>query len=189
MAKTQFGPRTMLYPMPAFIIGANVNGKANFMTAAWCGIVNSEPPMVSVGIRHQRHTYKGIKENMTFSVNVPSTDIVKETDYIGIASGAKVDKVKVCKFDVFYGKLLTAPLLEQCPVNLECKVVQILDLGTHALIVGKIEESYVSDSCLTDNKPDVDKIKPFVFSGNKYYAYGKAVAQAFNAGKELTASE
>ncbi len=145
--------------------------------------------MVSVGVRRQRHTGKGIRQNMTFSVNVPSIELVRETDYCGIATGSAADKVKVCQFSVFYGKLDTAPLIEQCPVNMECKVVHILDLGTHHLIVGRIEETHVSDSCLTEGRPDVDKIKPFLFSASQYYAFGEIVGQAWNVGKELKARE
>ena len=82
----------------------------------------------------------------------------------------------------------TVPLIEQCPVNLECKVVQILDLGSHLLVVGKIEETHVSDECLTDGKPDIRKIQPFSFNGGHgaaYYAIGQEIAQAFQVGREL----
>ena len=189
MAKVTVENKTLVYPMPAFLIGANIDGKANFMTAAWSGIGGSTPPIITVGIRHSRYTLKGIKQNMTFSVNVPSVDQVKEADYCGIESGAKEDKVEVCKFKVFYGKLETSPMIEQCPVNLECKVVQILDVGSHALIVGRIEETYISEECLTDGKPDVEKIKPIIFVTNpnsRYTILGKAVGKAFGIGNELT---
>jgi flavin reductase (DIM6/NTAB) family NADH-FMN oxidoreductase RutF len=192
MAKVTMDIKTLVYPMPAFLIGANVDGKPNFMTAAWSGIGASDPPTITVGIQHSRYTLKGIKQNMTFSVNVPSVDLVKETDYCGMESGAKVDKVKACKFKVFYGKLATAPLIEQCPVNLECKVLHMLDAGSHILVVGRIEETYVSEDCLTDGRPDVDKIKPFAFTpepGGGYRALGKVVGKAFSNGRELTGTK
>jgi flavin reductase (DIM6/NTAB) family NADH-FMN oxidoreductase RutF len=160
MGKSLMGPQTLLYPMPVLLIGANVDDKPNFMTVAWGGIANGEPPMISIAIRHQRYTNKGIRQNLTFSVNIPSTDLARETDYCGSVSGSKSDKVKVCRFKVFYGKLGSAPLIEQCPVNMECKVVHMLDLGSHSLVVGRVEETHVSDNCLTDGQPDVDKIKP-----------------------------
>jgi len=192
MSKILMGPQTLIYPMPALLVGANVDDKPNFMAVAWGGIANGEPPMISVAIRHQRYTLKGIKQNMTFSVNVPSTDVVKETDYCGIISGAKVNKAQVCRFKVFYGRLDKAPLIEQCPVNLECKVVHILDLGSHSLVIGQIEETHVSDNCLTDGKPDVNKIKPFIYTTSpaiQYQALGKVIAKAFNIGKELKAKQ
>ena len=95
MNKTQLGPRTLLYPMPVLVVGSNVNGKANFMVAAWGGIANGEPPMVSVAIRPKRYTLIGINQNNTFSINIPSTDLIKEADYCGIVSGSDVDKVDI----------------------------------------------------------------------------------------------
>ena len=193
MGKVTVENKTLVYPMPAFLIGANVDGKPNFMTAAWSGIAGGTPPMITVAIRHTRYTLKGIKQNMTFSVNVPSVDLVRETDYCGMESGTKTDKVEICQFKMFYGKLETAPLIEQCPVNLECKVLHILDVGSHALVVGMIEETYVSEDCLTDGKPDVDKIKPISYvitqSGRRYQALGEVVANAYSIGRELTSAE
>jgi len=192
MNKTSIGPRTLIYPMPALLVGALVDGKPNFMTAAWGGIANSEPPMISVAIRHGRYTRKGITENLTFSVNIPSVDMVKAVDYCGITSGAKVDKVKACQFKVFYGKLDNAPLVEQCPVNLECRVVHILDLGSHSLIVGRIEETHVTQSCLTNGEPDVNKVKPLIYitqPASQYQALGEIVAKAFSVGEELKAGQ
>lgn len=188
MKKVAMGPQTLIYPMPATLVGANVNGKSNFMAVAWCGIANSEPPMVSVALRHNRYTLKGVRDKLTFSVNIPSRDLVEETDYCGITSGSKVNKTEVCHFKVFYGKLSDAPLIEQCPINLECKVVHILDLGSHVLVIGRIEETYVSENCLTEGKPDVNKIEPFAYiptTTQQYQALGEVVAKAFSIGKEL----
>ena len=188
MSKVKMGPRPLVYPMPAFLIGANVDDKPNFMTVAWSGIANGTPPMMSIALQHPRHTLKGIKQNKTFSVNVPSVDMMKETDYCGIESGAEVDKVAVCNFNVFYGILKNAPLIEQCPINLECRVVKTMDLGSHEFIVGQIEEVYATEDCLTDGKPDIEKIKPFIFSidrGANYFDFGKRIASAFKIGKEL----
>jgi len=192
MSKILMGPQTLIYPMPAILVGANVDDKPNFMTVAWCGITNGEPPMISVAIRHQRYTLRGIRQNLTFSVNVPSTDLVRETDYCGLVSGAKVNKAEACRFKVFYGKLNSAPLIEQCPVNLECKVVHILDLGSHSLIVGRVEETHVSESCLTDGKPDVNKIRPFIFTtepASQYQAFGEVIAKAFSIGHKIMRDE
>jgi flavin reductase (DIM6/NTAB) family NADH-FMN oxidoreductase RutF len=144
MKKVTLGPQTLNYPLPAFLIGAKVNGKPNFMTVAWCSIANSDPPMISVAIRHQHYTCEGIKQNGNFSVNLPSISLVKETDYCGIVSGAKEDKAAICGFKVFYGKLQAVPLIDQCPVNLECKVIHELNLGSHALFIAQIEETHVS---------------------------------------------
>ncbi|MFH1639507.1 MAG: flavin reductase family protein [Chloroflexota bacterium] len=109
MAKVTIGPRTILYPTPTVLVGANVDAKPNFMAVAWCGIVNGRPPMLSVSLQYPRHTLKGIKQNGSFSINIPSTDLVKETDYCGLVSGSNTDKVADCKFNIFYGKLGECP--------------------------------------------------------------------------------
>jgi flavin reductase (DIM6/NTAB) family NADH-FMN oxidoreductase RutF len=188
MSKATLGPRTLIYPTPALLIGAAISGKSNFMTAAWCGVVNSNPPMISVSLQHHRDTLKGVKENNTFSLNIPSVDMVKETDYCGIVSGAKTDKVADCKFNVFYGKLKTAPMIEQCPVSLECKVVQILNLGSHEMVIGQVEETYITDSCLTSGEPDVDKMKPLLWvmgPKSEYREFGKRVGAGFSIGRTI----
>ncbi len=188
MAKVTIGPRTILYPLPTALIGSNVEGKPDFMAAAWCGVVNSTPPMLSVSLQHTRYTLKGIKQNSTFTINIPSVDIVKETDYCGMVSGSTTDKVTDCKFNIFYGKLGTAPLITECPVNIELKVVHILNLGSHDMVVGQVEEVYVTDSCMTNGEPDVEKIKPFLWTGrpsDEYRSFGRPIGKGHSMGKEL----
>jgi flavin reductase (DIM6/NTAB) family NADH-FMN oxidoreductase RutF len=187
MSKVQLNPQPLICATPIVLVGTIVNGKPNFMAAAWCGVANSNPPMVSVAIRPTRYTLKGI-QTKEFSVNVPSTNLVKETDYCGIVSGATVDKVSVCKFKIFYGKLKNAPLIEQFPVNLACTVEHSLELGSHNLIIGRVEETQVNEECLTDGKPDIRKIKPLIFTmtmPTEYFALGKSLGKGFTIGKEL----
>jgi flavin reductase (DIM6/NTAB) family NADH-FMN oxidoreductase RutF len=132
-----------------------------------------------------RYTLKGIRENGTFSVNLSSCEIVRETDYCGIYSGKNRDKSQI--FKTFYGELKTAPLIQECPLNLECKVIHSLDLGSHILIVGEVIETYVTEDCVTDGKADPAKIDPLIYITRtmKYHRLGEVVAQAFNVGKEL----
>jgi len=185
MEKIKLGPETLLYPMPAVLVGANVDEKPNFMTAAWCGIASSSPPAVSVAIRKERYTFKGIEQCGTFSINVPSVGLAQKTDFCGIRSGRKRDKSEV--FDVFYGDLKTAPLIRECPVNLECKVIHSLDLGSHVLFVGEITEAYVNEDCLTEDKPDAVKIDPLTYTtvSQEYRGLGEVVGKAFDIGKAL----
>jgi len=171
--------------MPAFLVGANKEGRPNFTTVAWGGVVCDTPPLVAVSLRHYRYSYKGIKENGTFSINIPSVGQVVETDYCGIISGSKVNKSEVCKFNVFYGPLKTAPLISECPVNLECSVFQIESLGSHALVIGEVIECYLDESCLTEGKADIGKIKPLIYADNDYFAFGQAVGRAFKIGRQL----
>jgi flavin reductase (DIM6/NTAB) family NADH-FMN oxidoreductase RutF len=152
---------------------------------AWTGIAASNPASVTIALQPHRWTLKGIYQNRTFTVNIPSITQVKELDYCGLVSGKDTDKVADCKFKVFYGSLKNAPLIEQCPVNLECEVSHILNLGSHHLVVGKIIEVYVSEDCMAGERPDIDKIKPFCFGPGKYYEIGKPIADAFKAGWDI----
>ncbi|MFC1983937.1 flavin reductase family protein [Chloroflexota bacterium] len=192
MTKIQIGTQAVIGTAPVLLIGANVDDKPNFMTAGACGVANREPPMISVSMAHGRHTLKGVRQNMTFSVNVPSVDLVKEADYCGIISGAKANKVAACQFNIFYGKLNNAPLIEQCPVNMECSVVHILSLGSGSLVVGRIEATHILENCLTDGEPDSTKIKPFISAPEperKYLALGEVIATSHIIGRELQVRE
>jgi flavin reductase (DIM6/NTAB) family NADH-FMN oxidoreductase RutF len=184
MEKSQLGPEPLILPMPALLVGANVNGEPNFMIASWCGIAAYKPPAITIAMNKARYTLKGVKENGTFSVNVPSCEIIKKADYCGIYSGRKKDKSQI--FRTFYGELKTAPLIEDCPINLECKALHFLDMKTHILIVGEIIETYITKRCLTDGKIDPEKVDPPVYirSTMKYHRLGEVLALAFNVGRE-----
>jgi flavin reductase (DIM6/NTAB) family NADH-FMN oxidoreductase RutF len=185
--KIELGPNNSLFPMPTVVVGANVNGKPNYLTIAWCGIMGGSPPLISVALRRSRFSSPGIKENQSFSVNIPSTDLVKQADYVGIVSGHKADKSGI--FKTFYGKLETAPMIEECRINLECKLFQILDFGhSHEIFVGEIVQVYADEDCLTDGNPDISKIDPIIFStgDHNYWKVGERVASAFSVGKDYT---
>jgi flavin reductase (DIM6/NTAB) family NADH-FMN oxidoreductase RutF len=189
--KKTLGAQTLLYPKPALLVGTIVEGKPNFMTVAWGGIACKTPPMLSVAIRTERHTYRGVTENQTFSVNIPPVSLVREVDYCGIVSGRQADKVADCGFTVFYGELKTAPLIEECPINLECRLHRKVELGSHVLCIGEIVQVHATESCLTDGRPDIRKVKPLAFASYRekaYYAVGEKLASAFEVGRDLPAA-
>jgi len=187
MKKVELKPDRYWYPRPTVLFGVNIDGRANFMAVGGGGVVNAIPPMIGVPVRHDRYSFKGVRQNMTFSIATPSVDMVKELDYCGIASGADVDKAKICGFEVFYGHLKTAPMIEQCPVNLECRVVQSLDFGSHDFVIGQVEGAYASEDCLTRGYPDVVKIRPMIFDIDfrRYFAFGDQIAESHKVGLEL----
>ncbi len=162
MDKITLGPMPYMSVMPTVLVGANVNGKPNYMTAAWATVACMAPPMVCVAINKMRYTAKGIEENKTFSLNVPSETMVIETDHCGLVSGSQENKSGV--FQSYYGKLKTAPLVEECPVNIECKLFKSVECGSHVLHIGEVMEIHADRSCLTDGKPDIEKINPIVYA-------------------------
>lgn len=188
MKKTKIELMPMLFPHPTVLVGADVNGKPDFVTMAWITIACGTPPWIAIALNHVRHSLKGVKQNMTFSVNIPNTALVKETDYCGLATGAKTDKAKDCKFKVFYGEVANAPFIEQCPVNIGCTAEHILKLGSHYLIAGPIKEILVSDDCMTEGKPDAGKIDPIIYMTYPAVSYNKVgefIGPAFRIGREI----
>ena len=184
MKKVKMGAQTLLFPMPAVLVGAMVKARPNFMTAAWCGIAASTPPAISVALRRARYTFKGVEATGTFSINVPSADQAQIVDHCGIYSGHRQDKSEI--FSVEYGVLKTAPLIAECPVKHECQVIHSLDLNSHVLYVGEIMETYMNADCLSDGKPDPVKIDPLIYSTGtqQYHRLGEVVGRAFSIGKK-----
>ncbi len=187
MGKQELTPQCLIPVRPILIVGANVDGKANFFEVGGGGLVSSDPPMVALPIRHERFTLKGILENRAFSVNIPSVELAKEADYCGIVSGVKTDKVRDCNFSIFYGKLGTAPMIEQCPISMECTVLHILGSNSHSIVIGRIDGTYVSQELLAEGKPNWDKISPLLWFPNKseYVEIGNTVGKSRNIGNAL----
>ncbi|MFX0076717.1 MAG: flavin reductase family protein [Candidatus Hermodarchaeota archaeon] len=177
-------PRTLLYPLPVIIVGSMIDGKPNYCTIAFCGIVNLSPPMISIYCGPSHYTTKGILKNMEFSVNIPSIEMVEVTDFIGIKSGSDYDKSTI--FDVFFGDLKNAPLISTASVNHACKVVKIVELANSMnLYIGQIINTYVSKDCLTNGIPDVKKINPITFSPSNrtYWSIGQEIGKAYKIGR------
>ena len=172
-------------PMPVVLLGTQVNGKDNFMAVGWCARVNGNPPMIACGINNNHFTPQGITETKTFSVNLPSSGLLEKTDYCGLVSGKKADKSKV--FDVFFGSLKTAPMIRECPVTLECRLLQDVNLPTHHLFIGEIAGAYADSNVIRDGKPDFPAIDPLFLTmpDNRYWTLGKHAGDAWSAGKKL----
>ena len=181
--KISLGAKNCLYPLPTTIVGANINGKPNYITIAHIGIMDLLS--VSLGMNKVHYTNAGIKGNKTFSVNIPSVSMVKETDYCGLVSGESIDKAGL--FNSFYGKLETAPMIKECPINMECKLVQIVNFPRHDIFIGEIIETYCDDSCLTGGVVDFAKVQPILFTMNDtgYWKLGERFARAWSIGKNF----
>ena len=175
-------------PKPVLLVGADVDGRPNFLAVAWGGVACGKPPMVSVAINTHRYTLKGIRQNLAFSVNVTPRDYAAQTDYCGIVSGSKTDKVADCGYELFYGRLAGAPMVKQYPVNMECKVAHMVELGSHCLVIGEILETHVSADCLVDGQPDVARIQPIAYmegQAGDYYCMSQHAGKAFSIGREF----
>jgi flavin reductase (DIM6/NTAB) family NADH-FMN oxidoreductase RutF len=180
-------------PLPAepiVLVGANVEGKPNYMAAGFAGGVNHDPEIVYVSLNRKHHMPIGIMENGTFSINVPSLDHIVETDYCGLVSGRNVDKSKI--FTVFYGTLGTAPMIEEFPIVCKCRYTgQRMEFPTDIAYFGEVVQVYVDEDLVTPGKKAIDAIKArAVFYNrldNTYRAIGDEVGKGWTTGKEYRA--
>ena len=184
--KKKLGGINVLYPTPTVLVGAIVDDKPNFITIAHIGIVNhATPHLISLSMGKSHHTNPGIRENKAFSVNIPSENLVAETDYVGLVSGKNTDKSGL--FQIYYGELEKAPMIKKCPVNMACRLYDTYGTPTHELFIGEIVETYADESVLTEDKVDLAKLKPLLFdmSSVKYWSIGEVVADCWKVGKQL----
>ena len=158
MDKIEIAPERVYYPMPCSLVGANVSGKPNYLTVAWFTMVNPKPPCVLVSLNKAHYTNAGVKENQTFSINIPSAEIADRTDYCGLVSGHRFDKSGV--FETFYGKLETAPMIRECACNVECRLIKTVEMPMEELFIGEIVSVYTEARYLTDGIPDLSKRCP-----------------------------
>ncbi|SHJ41855.1 NADH-FMN oxidoreductase RutF, flavin reductase (DIM6/NTAB) family [Desulfatibacillum alkenivorans DSM 16219] len=184
--KKSFGPQTYLPATPVLLVGTyDKEGKPNLMTAAWGGICCSNPVCMTVSLRKATYSYSGIVERKAFTLGVPSQSQVKEADYMGIVSGAKVDKFAEAGYHAAKGDFVDAPYAEEIPLVVECELVESLELGLHTMFVGKVMDVKADGSVLAeDGLPDVSRIKPIVYDPiHKIYSgLGESLGKGFSVG-------
>ena len=152
MKKREFKGSVLLNPVPVVMITCrNKEGKDNVFTVAWTGTICTKPPMLSISIRPERLSYEYIKETMEFTVNMPHRKQTRETDFCGVRSGRQLDKIKECGFTMVEGKDVNVPFIKECPVNIECKVKQIIPLGTHDIFLAEVVGSHVNENLMDEN--------------------------------------
>ncbi|NCO83763.1 MAG: flavoredoxin [Nitrospirae bacterium CG_4_10_14_3_um_filter_44_29] len=187
--KKSFGPRTLIYPTPVWVIGTyDKAGKSNVMTIAWGGLCCSKPPCVAISIRKATYTYGNIIERKAFTVNVPSEAYAKESDYFGMVSGKDTDKFAAAGLTPAKSGLVDAPYVKEFPLILECKVINIIEIGLHTQFIGEIIDVKAEESVLNEKGfPDIEKVKPILFSPEMraYYKVGGYLGEAFSIGKAL----
>lgn len=182
--KIKIGAKPLMFPMPVTLISVLVNDKPNFMPASFVGVMNFNPPMIAAGLGETHFTTKGIMQHEVFGINIPSVEQMIVTDYCGIKSGKLVDKSNL--FKIFYGELKKAPLIEECPVSIECKLRSITPLGNDTLFLADIVEIYCDTEVLTNGKIDLKKVNPLVFTmpDNRFWTIGDHVGYGWKSGIE-----
>ena len=150
--KVTWKPGTLLAPVPVvMVVCKSENSKPNIITIGWAGTICSEPPMVSISVRPSRYSYKIIKESGEFTINVPTKQLAKETDLCGVISGSKYDKFHETGLTIGKSNSVNVPVIEECPINLECKVKQEIQLGSHNMFIAEITSVQVSKDFVDNN--------------------------------------
>ena len=172
MSKQQWKPSTMLYPVPAVMVTcADREGKANIITLAWAGTVNSDPPMLSISVRKERYSHVLIRDSGEFVVNLTTKKLAFAADYCGVKSGRDVDKFKEMKLTPEAAFKVGVPLIKESPVNLECVVKQVLELGSHDLFIAEIVGVNVEEKLLDANgRLDLERAELICFSHGEYWS-------------------
>lgn len=174
MAKQTWKAGNMLYPLPAVMVSlADENGKSNIITVAWAGTVCTNPPMLSISIRPERYSYDIIKRTGEFVVNLTTEELAFATDYCGVRSGREVDKFKEMKLTEEKASQVKAPMIKESPVNIECKVRKIEELGSHHMFIADVAAVNIDEKYLDEkNKFELGKANPLVYSHGEYYGLG-----------------
>lgn len=179
MGKVNFKPGNMLYPLPVVMVSVKDNlGATNIITLAWAGTINSDPAMVSISVRKQRHSYNMLMESKEFCVNLTNKDLAFATDLCGVKSGRDTDKWKAAKLTQGKCDEIGAPLIMESPVNIECKVTKTEDLGSHTIFYGEVVAVHVDDSLMDENNVfHFEDCNPIAYSHGKYFTLGEYVGK------------
>jgi flavin reductase (DIM6/NTAB) family NADH-FMN oxidoreductase RutF len=171
--KVKRKPEIVLYPSSVVLATSSHQGKDNIITLAWVSTVCFDPPMVGCAIRDTRYSHELIKNSGEFVINMPSETIVKETDFCGQVSGRDTDKFAACNFTKGKASQVDVPLIEECPINIECTVRKIVHLGTHDLFIGEVVAVNVDEDILEKNTISYKKAAPIAYARGDYWSLGE----------------
>lgn len=179
MNKVDFKPGNMLYPLPVVMVScARPDEKPNIVTIAWAGTICSDPAMLSISVRKERYSYDIIKETGEFVVNLTTKDLAFATDYCGVKSGRDIDKFKECGLTPLESSVVACPGIAEAPVNIECKVEQIIPLGSHDMFMAKVVAVKASSEYMDEaGRFDLSLAKPIVYSHGTYYDLGEKLGK------------
>ncbi len=186
MAKQVWKGGALLAPLPAVLVTSGDMENSNIITIGWTGIVNTIPPKTYISVRKCRHSYGLIEQSREFVINLTTAEMIREVDYCGIYTGKKVDKFKKCGFTKEVASAVAAPLIGESPLSLECRVVEMTDLGTHVMFLADIVATDVDESLIDESgKLDLTRAHLTAYAHGEYFALGKKLGSfGFSAKKK-----
>ena len=173
--KQSWKPGNMLYPLPVVMVScADKEGNSNIITVAWTGTVCTNPPMVYISVRPERHSYQMIRETGEFVINLTTKDLAFATDFCGVRSGKDIDKFSEMKLTKEKASQVAAPMIGESPVNIECKVTEVKELGSHHMFLANVAAVHVDERYMNENqKFELGKAQPLAYSHGEYYQLGE----------------
>ncbi len=180
MAKIRWKPGNMLYPLPAVLVTCGtVPGKTNIFTVSWTGTVNSEPPMLSISVRKERFSHPLIMESGEFVVNLTTREMARAVDWCGVRSGRDHDKFRETGLTPDPPGVLRTPMIRESPVNIECRVERVIELGSHDLFLGRVEAVHVEERYLDKQTGafDLRQTDPIAYLHGSYYVLGERLGR------------
>ena len=177
MGKRQFKPGNLLYPVPAVLVSAaDKDGNSNLITVAWAGTICSDPPMLSISVRPERYSYHMIRETGEFVVNLTTEELVRAVDFCGVKSGRDTDKWKETGLTPEKASVVNVPLVRQSPVNLECRVLRVDELGSHHMFLAQVVAVDVDEKYMDEKDQfHLSAAKPLAYSHGRYYGLGECL--------------
>ncbi len=176
MAKVPFKPGTLLYPLPVVMVSCgSLEGEKNIITVAWTGTICSDPPMCYISVRKERHSHSIISKSKEFVINLTTEQLAKATDWCGVRSGRDYDKFKEMHLTPGPCQLLKAPLIEECPLNIECRVVEVKELGSHDMFIAEVVAIDAEETLIDKGTGafQLNHASPLAYSHGKYYGLGE----------------
>lgn len=174
MGRQVWKPGNMLYPLPVVMVSVcDKAGRSNIITVAWAGTICTNPAMVYISVRPERHSYKMLQETGEFVINLTTKDLVFATDFCGVKSGRDIDKFKACKLTPIPGQHVKAPMIQESPVNIECRVTEVKELGSHHMFLAEVLAVHADEQYMNEkNKFCLEKAEPIVYSHGAYLMTG-----------------
>ncbi|MEF9934119.1 MAG: flavin reductase family protein [Clostridium sp.] len=178
MSKLTWKPGTMLYPVPAVMVSCRHNNIDNIITIAWAGTICTDPAMVSISIRKNRYSYDLIKESGEFVINMPGESMAFGADFCGVRSGRDIDKFTHLNLTKVQGTKVNVPMIKECPVNIECKLKEIIELGSHDMFLAEVIAVNVDESLMDENdKLNLDRANLICYSHGEYCLVSKPIGK------------
>ena len=178
MGRVIWKPGTFIYPIPAVMVSCGNMEKSNIITVAWTGILNTNPATCYISVRPERHSHNIIKESGEFVINLTNKNLAFATDWCGVKTGAKVDKFKEMNLHKEKAKFIKTPLIKESPVSIECKVKQIVPLGSHDMFVAEVLSIDVDDRYIDEKGAfDISKCDLIAYANGGYYPLGKKIGK------------